>query len=146
MADTNTKHLVSDYVSHRLQKAGLEWPNCPTLSPPGRTARTMRALGDEFEQRYTEVFDEMVNQLHITPNTAHPTFTAIVNELFGDGIKWGRIVALFSFGGTLAVQCVEKEMPPLVDQIVDWVAGYVDSNLQSWITEHGGWVGCFCCL
>ena len=141
MEEISTKLLVSDYINFRLQKQNLEWPDRPTLPPqPGRVARTMRALGEEFEQRYTEVFQQMCNQLHITPNTAHPTFTAIVNELFSDGVKWGRVVALFSFGGSLAVQCVEKEMPPLVDQIVEWVAGYVDNRLQSWITEHGGWV------
>ena len=143
MTEVNTRQLVADYINFRLQKGGMEWANCPTLPPPGKIERTMRALGEEFETRYTEIFQEMCNQLHITPNTAHPTFTAIVNELFSDGVKWGRIVALLSFGGSLAVQCIEKEMPPLVDQIVDWVAGYVDSNLQSWIVEHGGWVSSF---
>ena len=29
----------------------------------------------------------------------------------------------------LAVACIEKEMPVLVDQIVDWVTNYVDTNL-----------------
>ncbi len=140
MTQRSTKLLVSDYIKFRLEKKGLEWTGGPELPEPEKAEKTMRTLGLEFEQRYTEVFQEMCNQLHITPNTAHPTFTAIVNELFSDGIKWGRIVALFSFGGSLAVQCVEKEMPLLVDQIVDWVTNYVDTHLQSWITEHGGWV------
>ena len=136
----NTKLLVADYVKYRLEVKGLDWAGAPVLPQPCPVQQTMRTLGLEFEQRYTEVFQEMCNQLHITPNTAHPTFTAIVNELFSDGIKWGRIVALFSFGGSLAVRCVEKEMPVLVDQIVDWVTIYVDTNLHSWITEHGSWV------
>ena len=144
MVDVNTRLLVSDYVNFRLQRQGLEWSGRPTMHEPGRISTTMRTLGEEFEQRYTEVFQQMCNQLHITPNTAYPTFMAIVNELFSDGVKWGRIVALFSFGGSLAVQCVEKEMPPLVDQIVDWITGYVENHLQSWIDEHGGWVSVDC--
>ena len=137
-----TRRLVADYINFRLQKQGLRWSTCPELpAVPTKVERAMRLLGEEFETRYTEVFQEMCNQLHITPNNAQPTFVAIVNELFSDGIKWGRIVALFSFGGALAVQCVEKEMPPLVDNVVEWVAIYVDSNLQSWIQENGGWVG-----
>lgn len=143
MADINTRQIVADYVNFRLQKESFQWAGCPSLPTPGSVQRTMRTLGEEFEQRYTEVFQEMCNQLHITPNTAHPTFTAIVHELFSDGVKWGRIVALFSFGGCMAVQCVEKEMPILVDQIVEWVTSYVDNHLQSWITEHGGWVSRF---
>ena len=140
MSTVQTRDLVADYVHYRLTRQGFEWATCPELPEPGPVQTTMRTLGEEFEHRYTEVFSEMCNQLHITPHTAHPTFTAIVNELFSDGVRWGRVVALFSFGGSLAVQCIEKEMPPLVDQIVDWVVAYVDTQLQSWIDEHGGWV------
>lgn len=136
----NTKLLVQDYTKYRLEMKGLHWVGAPALPEPSPAQMTMRTLGVEFEERYTEVFQDMSNQIHVTPNTAHPTFTAIVNELFSDGIKWGRIVALFSFGGSLAVHCIEKEMPLLVDQIVDWVTQYVDTNLASWITQHGGWV------
>ena len=136
----NTRELVQDYIKFRLEQKGLRWIGAPDLPEPTPVHTTMRTLGLEFEQRYNEVFQEMGNQIHITPNTAHPTFTAIVNELFSDGIKWGRVVALFSFGGSLAVACIEKEMPLLVDQIVDWVKNYVDANLASWITQHGGWV------
>ena len=141
MANIDTRLLFADYVRYRLTKEGLEWPGCPDLPPPSRVHLSMRLLGDEFEKRYCEVFQEMCNQLHITPNTAHATFVGIVNELFSDGIKWGRVVALFSFGGALAVQCVQREMPPLVDNIVDWVTQYVDTSLSSWINNHGNWVG-----
>ena len=142
MSAVNTRLLVADYLKYRLEQRGLEWQECPAgLPTPGRVQLTLRTLGDEFEQRYTEVFEEMCNQLHITPNTAHPTFVAIVNELFSDGVKWGRVVALFAFGGSLAVQCCEREMPLLLDQIVDWISDYVDNHLQSWIVENGGWVG-----
>ena len=82
----------------------------------------------------------MCQQLHITPNNAQATYVTIVNELFSDGIKWGRVVALFAFAGALAIQCIEKEMPLLVDQVVDWTVIYVDGNLTSWILENGNWV------
>jgi len=55
----------------------------------------------------------------------------IVNELFTDGIKWGRIVALFAFSGALAVQCIQKEMPILVEQVVDWTVASIDGHLMS---------------
>ena len=150
--------LVADYIKFRLEKQNLQWMDKPpTLPPPGKIEQTMRVLGQELEERYNEVFSEMCNQLHITPNTAQQTFVAIINELFSDGVRWGRIVALFSFAGALAVQCVEKEMPVLVPQIADWVSQYINNHLASWIQENGGWVRiapfiyscfcfCFCCL
>ena len=139
-AAMDTKLLVCDYVKYRLNKQGYEWSCCPPLNQPTKINKTMRILGDEFEQRYTGVFQEMCNQLHITPGTAYPTFIGIVNELFSDGVKWGRVVALFSFGGALAVQCVEKEMPHLVENIVDWLTQYIDTHLGTWINDHNGWV------
>jgi len=71
----------------------------------------------------------------------------IVNELFSDGIKSGRIVALFAFSGALAVQCIQKEMPMLVEQVVDWTVANIDGHLMTWIVQNGEWV-CFfhfCC-
>ena len=87
-----------------------------------------------------QVFQEMCQQLHITPHNAQITFITIVNELFSDGIKWGRVVALLAFSGALSVQCVEKEMPLLVDQVAEWTVSYIDTQLASWIQENGGWV------
>ena len=141
MDNVETMALVADYIKFRLERQHLEWTdNPPTLSNPGKVQQTMRVLGKELEERYNEVFSEMCNQLHITPNTAQQTFVAIVNELFSDGVKWGRIVALFAFAGALAVQCVEKEMPVLVPQIADWVTQYINNHLGSWIQENGSWV------
>ena len=146
MNNIETRALVADYMKYRLEKQGLQWADPPELPNPGKIQQTMRVLGTELEDRYNEVFSEMCNQLHITPNTAQQTFVAIVNELFSDGVRWGRVVALFSFAGALAVQCIEKEMPVLVPQIADWVTHYVDGHLTSWIQENNGWVRrIFCC-
>ena len=142
----NTRELVQDYILYRLERDSLldqfqlHQGNHHPATTPGRTTQAMRILGTEFDSRYREVFAEMGNQLHITRDTARPTFDAIVNELFSDGVRWGRIVALFSFGGSLAVQCVQKELPSLVNQVIDWVSNYIDTYLQSWIYENNGWV------
>jgi len=59
----------------------------------------------------------------------------------------GRIVALFAFSGALTVQCIQKEMPLLVEQVVDWTVTYTDGHFMSWIVQNGDWV-CFfhfCC-
>lgn len=144
MSVVNTRVLVADYLKYRLNKDGLAWVGAPPdLPAPGTVQQTLRVLGDEFEQRYNEVFTNMCNQLEITRANCQPTFVAIVGELFSDGIKWGRIVALFAFGGCLAVHCVQSGMPQMVDQIVDWVTAYIDNHLHTWILEHDNWVSLF---
>lgn len=102
--------------------------------------QTLREAGDEFELRYRRAFSDLTSQLHITPGTAYQSFEQVVNELFRDGVNWGRIVAFFSFGGALCVESVDKEMQVLVTRIVSWMATYLTDHLDPWIQENGGWV------
>lgn len=146
MSAVSSKSIVNDYINYRVEKSGHTWEGCPALDEPCKVHFTMRTLGDEFEERYHDRFDDMCDQLHVTPNTAYPTFLAVINELFVDGVKWGRIVALFSFGGALAVRAIENDMPELVDNIVEWVTKYLDNNLSQWIANHDGWVSNFTLL
>ncbi|XP_069099454.1 bcl-2-like protein 1 isoform X2 [Pleurodeles waltl] len=99
----------------------------------------LRDAGDEFELRYCRAFSDLTSQLHITPDTAYQSFEQVVNELFRDGVNWGRIVAFFSFGGALSVESVDKEMEGLVANIVSWMSTYLSRNLDPWIQENGGW-------
>jgi len=97
-------------------------------------------VGEEFESRYTHAFKDICAKLHLTPTNVHGTFVAVVHELFMDGVNWGRIVALVSFGGSVAVECVKKEMPLLVDQVLEWITSFIDTQLSQWIAANGGWV------
>ncbi|XP_069507081.1 bcl-2-like protein 1 [Ambystoma mexicanum] len=99
----------------------------------------LREAGDEFELRYRRAFNDLTSQLHITPDTAYQSFEQVVNELFRDGVNWGRIVAFFSFGGALSVESVDKEMEGLVENIVSWMSTYLSRHLDPWIQENGGW-------
>ncbi|XP_023650944.1 bcl-2-like protein 1 [Paramormyrops kingsleyae] len=113
----------------------------PSPSPQGLEAvkEALRDSANEFELRYSRAFSDLSSQLHITPVTAYQSFESVMNEVFRDGINWGRIVGLFAFGGALCVECVEKEMGHLVDRIADWMTVYLDSNIQPWIQRQGGW-------
>uniref|UniRef100_A0A8C4W8N7 Bcl-2-like protein 1 n=1 Tax=Gopherus evgoodei TaxID=1825980 RepID=A0A8C4W8N7_9SAUR len=107
--------------------------------PATGVRQALREAGDEFELRYRRAFSDLTSQLHITPGTAYQSFEQVVNELFRDGVNWGRIVAFFSFGGALCVESVDKEMQVLVGRIVSWMTTYLTDHLDPWIQENGGW-------
>lgn len=107
--------------------------------PMAAVKQALREAGDEFELRYRRAFSDLTSQLHITPGTAYQSFEQVVNELFRDGVNWGRIVAFFSFGGALCVESVDKEMQVLVSRIASWMATYLNDHLEPWIQENGGW-------
>ncbi|TMS09966.1 Apoptosis regulator Bcl-2 [Larimichthys crocea] len=82
----------------------------------------------------------MSRQLYLTSTTAQRRFAEVIDELFRDGVNWGRIIAFFEFGGTVCVECVAKEeMTPQVDNIAEWMTEYLNGPLNSWIQDNGGW-------
>ncbi|XP_004461062.1 apoptosis regulator Bcl-2 [Dasypus novemcinctus] len=112
----------------------------PALSPvPPVVHLTLRQAGGDFSRRYRRDFAEMSSQLHLTPFTARGRFATVVEELFRDGVNWGRIVAFFEFGGVMCVESVNREMSPLVDNIALWMTEYLNRHLHTWIQDNGGW-------
>ncbi|AWP03342.1 putative bcl-2-like protein 1 [Scophthalmus maximus] len=115
------------------------------LPPDGGVGAVKEALRDsahEFEQLFNQAFSDLSLQLDITPDTAYQSFKSVMDEVFKDGVNWGRIVGLFAFGGVLCVECVEKNRGELVARIADWMTMYLDEHISPWIQSQGGW-GCF---
>ncbi|MEQ2192283.1 hypothetical protein XENOCAPTIV_009532, partial [Xenoophorus captivus] len=102
----------------------------------------LKDSADEFERLFTQSFSHLSLQLDITPDTAYHSFKAVLDELFKDGVNWGRVVGLFAFGGVLCVDCVQRNMSELVSRIADWMTIYLDEQLDPWIHSQGGW-DCF---
>ncbi|KAJ8012098.1 hypothetical protein DPEC_G00065150 [Dallia pectoralis] len=107
--------------------------------PHAAIHRVLREAGDELERLYQPDFLEMSRQLYLTSSVAERRFREVIDELFRDGVNWGRIIAFFEFGGTICVECVNKEMTGQVDHIAGWMTEYLNGPLHGWIQENGGW-------
>lgn len=118
----------------------LRQQQLPSTANLDAVKEALRDSANEFELRFARAFNDLHNQLHITPATAYQSFENVMDEVFRDGVNWGRIIGLFAFGGALCVECVEKEMSPLVGRIVEWMTVYLDNHIQPWIQSQGGWV------
>ncbi|XP_062377420.1 apoptosis regulator Bcl-2a [Sardina pilchardus] len=136
----------SEVYARRLHAdAAGDDPDSPVPSlrsradPHARLNRVLREAGDEIERMYQRDFAAMGDRLHFTPGTAQRKFAAVAEELFSDGVNWGRIVAFFEFGGTMCVESVSRQMVPQVDLIAHWMTEYFDGPLHNWIEENGGW-------
>ncbi len=115
-----------------------------TSSPSGAGIEAVKAAlrdsAEEFELLFTQAFSDLSSQLDITPDTAYHSFKSVMDEVFKDGVNWGRIVGLFAFGGVLCLDCVEKDASELVSRIADWMTMYLDEHIDPWIQSQGGWV------
>ncbi|TSL10150.1 Apoptosis regulator Bcl-2 [Bagarius yarrelli] len=153
----DNRDIVEEYLYHKLLKRGYVWEfragaeeDDGLREPPAEVVdrrprallplhRVLREAGDEIERTYQRDFAAMSDQLHLTPSTAQRRFTAVIEELFRDGVNWGRIVVFFEFGSTLCVESVNQDMASQVDNIASWMADYLNGPLQNWIRDNGGW-------
>ncbi|ELR47103.1 Bcl-2-like protein 1, partial [Bos mutus] len=99
----------------------------------------LREASNEFKLRYQQTFSDLMSQLRITPGTACQSFEQVINELFRDRVKWGHVVAFFSFSGTLCMKSIDKEIHVLVSQVTTSMATYLNNHVKPWIQENGGW-------
>lgn len=132
--------MANDYIKYRLEIVGMNWYGCPDLPDVTDARLTMRILACDFEQRYHSEMVAMIRELNITVYTIYPIFKGLVEQLFRDGINWGRIIALYAFGGALALDCaVNDERRTLVGQVAEWIAIFTRNRLEPWIQLSGGW-------
>ena len=137
----SSRTIVEDYIRYSLEKEGIPWENGQQDAIPSAAQRAMRGLGDELEDRFSDSINEMVYRLHITPKNGQEKLMTVMEEIFSDGVAWGRLVALVEFAGKLSVRCVQQSRPWLVYSVADWVTSFVDTRLKSWIVENNRWEG-----
>lgn len=140
--------LTYDYISYRLRSKfeqsrlkGLPREFLIPQTPTNASASTLRKLATLMEEDHPDLFESLCTTLGITPVTAYPTFVGVAQEIFQAGTNWGRIVALFTFGGVVAHHFVETQRPEMAQRIVEWIVSFIADNLLTWIRENGGWDG-----
>jgi len=111
---------------------------------PNRYAKTMRKTVRLMTQTKQEVFQSYTEKLLLTEANGFGVLKQVADEMFGVGhINWGRIVALFAFGGFVARNANENKMKSIVDYTGEYLGKYVAKYLGGWIEKQGGWVCIF---
>lgn len=105
----------------------------------------LRCAGDELERRYHGELSAHVSALmRCDGSEADPRrgLTTVTDELFRDGVNWGRIVAMMELGGALSTEVVRRGGPWQVEDIAGWMEQILESpSLREWMEDNGGWVG-----
>lgn len=155
--EAQTKLLVQDYIAWRLAKAGHnEWFQVNKINLLENTQNklciAMRHLAFKFETIYERNF---TSDLEITSFNCKATFAALVAELFELRLaesekisnkrfecNWGRIAAMFSFAGALAVKAFEEEDLRIIYMVIDFQIDFLnnDQRMVHWIKSQGCWV------
>ncbi|KAM3860325.1 apoptosis regulator Bcl-2-like [Diretmus argenteus] len=113
-----------------------------TLAPPTHLHGVLWRVGDELERRHQAEFSAHVSVLlvRLDRELVLRRLVAVREELFSDGVNWGRIVALLELGGALCVEVVKRERAWQVQDITGWMVESLEAPpLRGWIDDNGGW-------
>ena len=139
--EADTAILACDYIKWRVAQVGYDWEECPELPQANKIRLVLRVLAEDFESRFKTQLNEMVQQMNINPQNSFPKFMGVCDYMIKNSqTNWGQIVAVFAFGGVLAVHCLENYLPQLIGNIADWLAVLCDSKFADFVDQNGGWV------
>ncbi|XP_029384684.1 apoptosis regulator Bcl-2-like [Echeneis naucrates] len=129
--------------SHR-SVAPVDVQQDPQLAPP-QVQVALRSACDHLDFHHRGNLSAMVSVLLLLGSDSgrgalRQKLTTVREELFRDGVNWGRIVAMMEFGGALSTKAATLGRAWQVDDIATWLEESLDSPpLQEWIEDSGGW-------
>ncbi|XP_026218126.1 apoptosis regulator Bcl-2-like [Anabas testudineus] len=161
-----SRDMVEDYLRYQLLSTGVVWRTPPPQPQRARTSRegdattdhahtgirlplprvqvALRCACDELERRYYDNLSAQVLLLLQCRNRSgverRQNLTRVSDELFRDGVNWGRIVTMMALGGVLSSEVARIGRVGQVDDIARWLEDSLESpRLQRWIADNGGW-------
>ncbi|XP_076057992.1 uncharacterized protein LOC143035191 [Oratosquilla oratoria] len=107
-----------------------------------KVEQTMLRCVQRMMQKHEILLRGMMRRLQITRETGYMTFVSVANEIFEGQkavVNWGRVIALYAFGGQLALYCKDKSMEDYVQQIVTFTGRYAAEVVTPFVVKAGGW-------
>lgn len=104
--------------------------------------QTMLRCVDRLMRNHEISFRGTMKRLQITRETGYITFVGVANEIFEGQkavVNWGRVIALYAFGGQLASYCKAEGMEDFVQQIAVFTGRYAAEFITPFVVEAGGW-------
>ena len=139
LTDAISRALGTDIVQYMIATQSNKVPPVAT----SKYAKTMRRAVHELSKKYDDIFKKFIQDLSIDELNGFQTLANVADELFREGpVNWGRIVALYAFGGYVARYSVSPNDGDVINMIGEFLGFYVSKKLGDWIRENAGWVRC----
>ncbi|KAL7670747.1 hypothetical protein ACOME3_005671 [Neoechinorhynchus agilis] len=141
--EDQTKKIIKTYLRYRIYPNSLR-----RQLNQQKPDDAMILICAEFEERYHARFNSIVEEIKSTSDSKSVAelkefFNAVALDLFPDCVRWGRIVALFSFSGCLCqVMCHSTKVRSKrrsIKAVESWLFVFMKRQINSWIFLSGGW-------
>ncbi|KAK7500098.1 hypothetical protein BaRGS_00008645 [Batillaria attramentaria] len=135
-------NIQQSYDNMPVDPALVDFPSIPDTSA-AEIGRQLARIGDVINERYKDTFIDIIDSLGIGPDTAYEAFAEVAKRIFADGINWGRILTLLSFGYRIAIQVLKNHASRFAEflgRICKYVLTFlISEKITRWIADHGGW-------
>ena len=115
---------------------------------PNRHCEILRITVKELTEMHYLAFKNIRDRLKRRGKVTYCEFSKSCDEVFIDGVNWGRIVAVYALAAHWAT-CLADSVDPgsnpelpiehAKERIANFVGYYVGSVLGEWILTNGGW-------
>uniref|UniRef100_A0A5S6QCC8 Bcl-2 Bcl-2 homology region 1-3 domain-containing protein n=1 Tax=Trichuris muris TaxID=70415 RepID=A0A5S6QCC8_TRIMR len=136
--------LAYDYVTKLLASEGFTLRVNQSSQIPERLSEAMLSMCDLFNQRFQNRYISQLRNAYLGVNSEHMDmrlFSSALDSLFNGGISWSRIVAMYAFGGFVALTYARQGRQEMAFAVPGWIALYVCRDVTRWINDNGGWDG-----
>jgi hypothetical protein len=99
----------------------------------------LKLLIEAFPDANLSSMTEQCRRLDIQHANAKTKYNLTVQQLFHDGITWGRVTLFYAFSVGFLVHVLQRDMGHLVNSVLTWSQGIFRSKLNPWIEQSGGW-------
>ncbi|XP_966641.2 bcl-2-related ovarian killer protein [Tribolium castaneum] len=144
------------YIRSRLKRAGLfnrklglTRVRSTVSAVPGGGSATVREVFPglacacaELERAHPRLYLNIARQTGVGPETgAGGLLAAIGHQLLRCEPSWGKVVAVYSVAGGLAVDSVRLGHPEHVHDLIDGMTELLEDRMAMWVAANGGWTG-----
>ena len=130
--------LLSIYIVQHVVMAKCRYDLPDSVQ---RYSLELKNIVDAQLKAHPHIFNDAVENLHISEMNGLNTFDAVADEMFLDGVcNWGRVIAWFVFCASLAKKFPDTTSPDTLDFYAVFSWYYIDSRMCNWIVQAGGWV------
>ncbi|XP_068904068.1 bcl-2-related ovarian killer protein-like isoform X2 [Tenebrio molitor] len=146
--------LCALYIRSRLKRAslfnrklGLTRVRSTVSAVPGSGGASVREVFPglacacaELERAHPRLYLNIARQTGVGSETgAGGLLAAIGHQLLRCDPTWGKVVAVFSVAGGLAVDCVRLGHPENLHDLLDGMTELLEDRLAMWVAANGGW-------
>ena len=113
--------------------------------PPEQTPELHKRVADfsnQMEQRFASFFEQVPNHTKVKNENAKQVFISLCRKVLNSDVNWGRLISIYTLGGSFAVHFVNTGKKDLVKSIPSWIEEVIETTegLAQWIKTQGGWV------